>query len=119
MQDIIIATVKKFPEEIKEFIYEQIMFYEVDSKDKASCINLKELEELKVMPNYIISAYTTINEDDDELQMGVIAHEIGHAFLNHANGGVSLDHERQADEFANKHSFKVVPVEERYDKRFL
>ncbi len=105
---IIADVLLRMPEHILEYVVKNVLFYpsEPDRNEDGVCINMTDLECYDKRKNFIIILDSNFFRQSEEGKYYTIAHEIGHAYLNHENASTNKDNENQADNFASQYGFK-------------
>jgi len=114
IKDAIGSVLATMPDKIVDFVDDYIEFLGSDVKDNAFTINLLDLNKSRSdyklkKRKYIIFLDSNFLKESKEFQQYIIAHEIGHAYLKHPNGGSGgdLSQEYEADEFAAKYGYTM------------
>lgn len=103
---IIADVLSQMPRPILEYVVENVLFYSSDRNEDGVCLNMTNLEPCDKRKNFIIILDSNFFRQSEEGKYYTIAHEIGHAYLNHENVSTNKDNEKQADNFASQYGFK-------------
>lgn len=108
-QDLMSLVISKLPKDIRDFTLNKISFYEVQDEEENKnhiftlglCINKRSKP-----TDFIVFFDSVFRYYNQDTKLYIIAHEIGHAYLNHMELGIDAENmEKEADEFAAEYGF--------------
>ena len=111
-EEILLDVLSKFPEEIQNFVVDNISIVEFRKGKKLNIENSHIgfcLDTKRYTTRYFIVLDSRYYTEDQDYKALTIAHEIGHAYLGHpstnANEVREEQIEKEADDFATKYGF--------------
>jgi hypothetical protein len=80
MEVLIVQTVMRLPDEVKEYVYEDCRIAAIGGEDTLGAVFAPGTQW------FVMLDATIAKKFDDKTAMGIIAHEIAHAWLKHDKG---------------------------------
>jgi hypothetical protein len=113
-EEILLDVLSKFPEEIQNFVVDNISIVEFRKGKKLNIENSHIgfcLDTKRYTTRYFIVLDSRYYTEDQDYKARTMAHEIGHAYLGHPSTNTSEVRdeqiEKEADEFADKYGFTL------------